>query len=88
LNTELEAEYRKLCTTGIHKYSGKVLKSKTSFKLRDKKENVNGLQLIDLILSVLARKYLGKPEKPEGNNISLKVVESKVVEVTVMPGKN
>jgi hypothetical protein len=80
LNIALLQEYKRLCTVGSSKYKAENISRKTSFEMKSKSDNINGLQIIDLILYVLARKYLGKKEKPPGNNLSLKLTESKIIE--------
>jgi hypothetical protein len=50
-----------------------------NLKMNSKKDNINGLQIIDLILHVLARKKLGKREKSPGNHLSLKLLKNKII---------
>ena len=85
LNNRLMAEYERMCKVGIHKFPANLVKNKTSLTIHNKKKNINGLQVIDLIMSVLARKFLGKKEKPIGNGISLKLIESKILELNTFP---
>jgi hypothetical protein len=88
LNNELVAEYERFCKVGIHKYTAKAVRGKTTFQLKNKRENINGLQVIDLIMATLSRKFLGKPEKPKGNGVSLQVIENKLIEVSLFPKKS
>jgi hypothetical protein len=77
LDTELLSEYERLAKTGIHSYTADVVRDRTVFKIVDKKENVNGLQVIDLILSCIARQGMGKGDKMPGNDLSPSLVEAK-----------
>ena len=77
LDTELLSEYEQLSKTGIHSYSPEEITAKTSLKLVNKKDNMNGLQAIDLMLLCLARKGLGKELKMIDNDLSPQLVESK-----------
>lgn len=77
LDTELITEYEQLSKTGIHSYSAEEVVAKTSLKLVSKRDNVNGLQAIDLMLLCLARKGLGKELKMIGNDLSPQLIEAK-----------
>ncbi len=86
LDTRLEAEYEKFCKIGIHKYHAQTVYEKTQLYLKDKKDNINGLQFIDLILSCLARKYLGKENQMVENDICYDpYLKDKIVEKTSFP---
>ncbi len=88
LNTELMAEYARLSSVGIHSYTADIVSARTSFKLIDKKENVVGLQVIDLILSCLTRVGLGKKEKMVGNDLNPELLKVKYAcPATVFPRK-
>ncbi len=88
LDTELISEYERLSKVGIHSFSADIVTSKTSLKLIHKKANVNGLQLIDLILSCLIRSRQGKRDKMKGNDLLPEFIEKKLAcAVTVFPKK-
>ena len=88
LDTELLSEYERLTKVGIHSYSAETLSAKTTLKLINKKENMNGLQVIDLILSCLARKGMGKKDKMVGNDLNPRWIETKLAcPPTIFPGK-
>lgn len=77
LNTELLAEYERFCRTGIRFHDADTVIGRTSLNLVGKDENVNGLQVIDLMLACLARHYLGKTAKMVGNDLNPKLLETK-----------
>lgn len=86
LDTELEAEYEKRKKVGIRFHSAEDVSKKTSLELIDKKLNVNGLQVIDLIMGCYAKQYLGKKHKMVGNDITPETVFSKLIcSVTKFP---
>ncbi len=88
LNAELKAEYQRLSSVGIHSYVADIVSTRTSFKLVDKKENVAGLQVIDLILSCLARVGLGKREKMVSNDLDPDLLKHKYAcPPTIFPRK-
>ncbi len=77
LDPELLSEYDRFCKTGIRFYTTDEVIARTTFKLVNKKENINGLQVIDLLLSCLARHYLGKTEKMLHNDLTPELVITK-----------
>lgn len=88
LDTELLSEYERLTKVGIHSYPAETVSAKTTLKLVNKKENMNGLQVIDLILSCLARKDMGKEDKMIGNDLYPKLIETKLAcPITIFPSK-
>lgn len=88
LDEELETEYKRLCNKGIYKYESNIVKNTTSFKLIDKKENINGLQIIDLILMCKIRQLQGKKEKMINNDINYEFFENKIIKpITIFPQK-
>ena len=48
------------------------------FVLKDKKDNLSGLQLADLVVTPIGRHILGKAPKPDGNEIRYAVVKDKI----------
>ena len=82
LDTSLYAEYERLKTTGTKFHSSQKVTTKTSLTCASKAENLNGLQIIDLMLSALSRHYLGKTAKMVGNDISPSLIEKKYMRQT------
>lgn len=70
LDALLKAEYDRYCQIGTRFVDATRLKAASSLKLVEKKENVNGLQLIDLLLCSIARYHLGKEPKMLGNDVN------------------
>lgn len=68
LDVALEAEYDRLKKVGIRFYTNSEVVQNTEMTLIDKKENINGLQFIDLALSSIIRCAMGKQEKMIGND--------------------
>lgn len=77
MDIELLSEYEKLTKVGIHNFSADTLSKKTSLKLVSKKENMNGLQFIDLLLSSLIRKHMGKKLKMINCDLNPTLIEEK-----------
>jgi hypothetical protein len=75
LDTELTAEYDRLSKVGVRFFSRETVREKTSLTLVSKKQNLNGLQIIDLILASLARSALGKGAKMVGNDLSPSLIK-------------
>ena len=71
---------------GIHSFTSQTVIHKTKLYLLDKKDNIEGLQVIDLILSALARDVLGKRDKMVGNDIDLDLLHAKMAcSITFFP---
>lgn len=88
LNTELLAEYERLSKVGIRFYDADTVTARSTLKLVDKKGNMNGLQVIDLMLASLARSALGKEQKMSGNDVSPDLVKQKYAcTPTVFPAR-
>lgn len=86
LDIQLASEHERLTKVGIHSFSADTVSTKTSLKLVKKSTNINGLQVIDLILSCLARTGLGKKDKMVGNDLTPDLVNSKYAcPITVFP---
>ncbi len=77
LDTELIAEYERLLKVGLRFYPADTLAKRTTLELVAKKDCVNGLQIIDLILASLARDFLGKTAKMVGNDPSPTLLKKK-----------
>lgn len=82
LDDALYAEYERLKTTGSKFHSSERISSDTSLVCAAKSENINGLQIIDLILSCLTRHYLGKTQKMIGNDLSPSLIEEKYMRLS------
>ncbi len=78
LDPELLAEYERLSKTGIHRYEADTVKARTSLRLIAKHENLNGLQIIDLLLACLTRHHMGKTEKMIGNDLNPYLITEKL----------
>jgi hypothetical protein len=78
LNTELKAEYERLTKVGIRFYDAGRVREGTEFTLVDKKENINGLQFIDMALASVTRAVLGKKEKMVGNDCNPDLLRTKL----------
>ncbi|NBD74024.1 DUF3800 domain-containing protein [Patescibacteria group bacterium] len=88
LDTELFAEYERLCRTGIRFYDSSIVKTRTSLELVNKKENHAGLQLVDLLIANIARSILGKEKNMRGNDLDPSLVRSKLLfPITFFPHK-
>ncbi|MEK7612012.1 MAG: DUF3800 domain-containing protein [Patescibacteria group bacterium] len=70
LDIRLELDFQKYRETGIEFHSAEEIKQRiNNFELKDKKENITGLQIIDLFASPVGRHFLGKPPRPLGNEV-------------------
>ena len=88
LNTLLMAEYERFKTIGVHSYTADAISTKTNLKLINKKENVAGLQVIDLIMSCLARYGLHKENKMKYNDLTpSRVIAKYACKTTIFPRK-
>jgi len=88
LDIQLTAEHERLSKVGIYSFPPDVVVTKTNLELTNKKDNVNGLQVIDLILSCLARVGLGKKDKMIGNDLDPELITKKFAcPSTIFPKK-
>lgn len=86
LDIELKAEHERLSKVGIHSFPSEVVASKTKLYFLDKKDNVEGLQVTDLILSALGRYILGKKDKMIGNDLDVDILKTKLAcPITTFP---
>ncbi|MBW4635240.1 MAG: DUF3800 domain-containing protein [Iphinoe sp. HA4291-MV1] len=77
-NLQIELEMLRVKNAGTLRYKPKEISQKLEeFTLKDKKLNLSGLQLADLVVTPIGRDFIGKPERP-GNEVSYKVVKSKM----------
>ena len=73
LDREAEDTWRILRTRGSRYAEADVIQeSIQSLELRDKKENIAGLQLADLVVSPIGRHILGKPDRDDWRIVSQK----------------
>lgn len=77
LDAELVAEYERLTKVGIHFFNALTVRSRTQLCLVPKRDNMSGLQVIDLLLASLARAALGKEYKMLGNDPDPVLVRAK-----------
>jgi hypothetical protein len=76
---KIELEFLRLKTIGTKHFRGAEISEKIEeFVLKDKKNNISGLQLADLIVTPIGRNFINKPPKPAGNEILYSVVKSKI----------
>lgn len=74
LDGDVEETWRLLRTRGsLYKEADVIRDTIEGLDLRDKKENIAGLQLADLVLTPIGRHILGKPDKDDWN-----IVEGKL----------
>ncbi len=88
LDAQLIAEYNRLASVGIYSFPSSIVVSRTELKLVNKKENISGLQVIDLILACIARHGMGKKNKMAGNDLKVELIKDKYAcPITVFPYK-
>ena len=72
---QLDDHFQRLCARGTGKLSAEVLRQvNTGFTFRNKKENINGLQLADLVAYPIAR-YVIEPDRA---NPSFEILKPKI----------
>ena len=77
LDRTLELAWSNLKVQGTRRIQGRVVRERLStLKLLDKKDNVAGLQLADLVVSPIGRYVLGKPTKEDWEVVSRKLRRS------------
>ena len=80
-DTKLELSYLRTKVTGTEYYRGAEIAEKVkTFELLDKRQNISGLQLADLIVTPIGRNVMGKVAKPEGNEVPFFSVKKKIAE--------
>ena len=73
-------------TVGTQYFSPKVVRDGvSSVDLVDKKANLSGSQLIDLVVSPIGRHLLGYSPKPVGNEIQYNILKNKVIFSEILP---
>ena len=78
-NNKVEIAMIRAKNAGIKSFKGADVAARIEeFVLKDKKDNLSGLQLADLVVSPIGRHILGKPPKPDGNEIRYSLVQTKV----------
>jgi len=77
LDRGLELAWSNLKIQGTRRIQGRVVRERLSdLRLLDKKENVAGLQLADLVVSPIGRYVLGKPTKEDWEIVRFKLRRS------------
>ena len=77
LDQGLELAWTNLKIQGTRRIQGKVIEERiSSLDLRDKKDNIAGLQLADLVVSPVGRYLLGKPAKEDWEIVKRKLRRS------------
>ncbi len=78
-NIKIELEFLRAKNAGTEQFSGADVSNKVEeFVLKDKKANISGLQLIDLIVTPIGRNFLGKKKKEAGHEVSYEVIQKKI----------
>lgn len=78
-DTKLELSYLRTKVTGTEFYRGVEVSEKIkTFELQNKRQNLSGLQLADLIVTPIGRHVIGKTPKPVGNEIPFITVKKKL----------
>lgn len=79
LDRQMEAEFAKISIAGTKFHSAEEIKRRIKkFEFKDKKENMTGLQLADLLVSPVGRHFLGVRPKPIGNEVRYETVRAKL----------
>lgn len=79
LDRQMEAEFAKISIAGTKFHSAEEIKKRIrKFEFKDKKENMTGLQLADLLVSPVGRHFLGVRPKPIGNEVRYEIVRKKL----------
>lgn len=77
-DVKLELNLLKMKTTGTQFFRGAEVGGMIEeFALKDKKENISGLQLADLIVTPIGRHIIAKSPKPKGNEVLFSLIKSK-----------
>ncbi len=85
-DNKLQIEILRLQTVGTQYFSPKVVRDGvSSVDLVDKKANLSGSQLIDLVVSPIGRHLLGYSPKPVGNEIQYNILKNKVIFSEILP---
>lgn len=75
----LKSEFLNILALGTRRFKGSVVDQIVDeFTLKDKSGNTSGMQLIDLLVTPIGRHFLGKKEKPLGNEISYDIIKTKL----------
>ena len=73
LDRGLELAWSNLKARGTRRFQGRTVRERIStLSLRDKKDNIAGLQVADLVVSPIGRHILGKPDKEDWEIVSSK----------------
>ena len=73
LDRGLELAWSNLKARGTRRFQGTTMRERISaLSLRDKKDNIAGLQMADLVVSPIGRHILGKPDREDWEIVSSK----------------
>ena len=73
LDRSLELAWSNLKARGTRRFQGRIVEERiSSLNLRDKKDNIAGLQLADLVVSPIGRHILGKPAREDWEIVNSK----------------
>ncbi len=79
LDAKMDLIYAKYCEIGTRFHGPEVLSSRIKeFKHVHKSDNLAGSQLVDVLVTPIARDYLGLKQKPKWNEISIDIVKKKI----------
>lgn len=78
-NIKIELEFLRAKNAGTKQFTGTEVSEKIEeFVLKDKKTNMSGLQLIDLLVTPIGRHFLGKKKREAGHEVSYEVIVKKI----------
>ncbi len=78
-NNKVDIAFIRAKNSGTKFFKGSEVAGRIEeFMLKDKKDNLSGLQLADLIVTPIGRHILGKAPKPDGNEIHYSTVKEKI----------
>ncbi len=79
LDARLELDFRKYRETGIAFHGAEEIKRRISkFELKQKNDNITGLQIADLLANPVGRHFLGKPPRLSGNEVPYTLARKKL----------
>lgn len=78
MDRELELAWEALCLEGTARLKPQTIRERiVDLQIRDKRENLAGLQLADLVVSPIGRHVIGKPDRDDWRSIEPKLVHGR-----------
>ena len=78
MDRELGLAWEALCVEGTAHLRPETIKEKiVDLRIRDKKENLAGLQLADLVVSPIGRHVIGKPDRDDWRSLEPKLIRGR-----------